>query len=181
MEIKQGAIGMKMKKIRNQINFKIFFERAKDYAIKFIYNMDSEYEPLRKCNNAFWGSIVVGVISLIISIISLIRKSHFTELMLSIFLICILIALITLYSGCDMIRKLENGEINSDVINVIKKGYFEKSGSIEAVTEDGENSLFFVESNQKIKNKRKYKIYWFERNGDKVITYARQVSKEKGK
>ena len=80
-----------------------------------------------------------------------------------------------------MIRKLENGEINSDVINVIKKGYFEKSGSIEAVTEDGENSLFFVESNQKIKNKRKYKIYWFERNGDKVITYARQVSKEKGK
>ena len=91
MEIKQGAIGMKMKKIRNQINFKIFFERAKDYAIKFIYNMDAEYEPLSKCNNAFFGSIVVGVISLIISIISLIRKSHFTELMLSI---------LNMYSNC---------------------------------------------------------------------------------
>ena len=167
-----------LKKIRNQINLKKDIERAKGYVIKFLNN-EIDYEPLKKCNSIFWESLVVAVIALIILLITIIRKSQFTDLILSVLVICFFIAIITVYSGCDMIKKIEQDEIHYEVINVIGKGLFEKAGTIEAVTEKGENLIFIAESSQKIKKKRTYNIYWYERNGDRVITYAKQVSKEK--
>jgi hypothetical protein len=91
----------------------------------------------------------------------------------------VIIAIISMFSGCGMIRKLENGAIKSEIITVIKAKRINLAGKIEAVTEDENNYEFVLESDVKIKKNCKYKIYYYENNGDKIISYAKQISKNK--
>lgn len=143
----------------------------------FIFNDFEEYEPLGKCNKAFWGSIVGFVLTVFGLIVSLFKHFALADVMPTLLLLCVVIAIISITSGCEMIRKLNGGEIKSEIIIAIKAKRINLIGTIEAVTENEENYEFILESDIKIKKDCKYKIYYYERKGDKVITYAKQISK----
>lgn len=143
----------------------------------FIFNDFEEYEPLQKCNKAFWGSAIGFMLTVFGLIVSLFKYFSLADIIPTLLLLCVMIAIISIVSGCEMIRKLNDEEIKSEIITVIKAKRINLIGTIEAVTQEEENYEFILESDIKIKKNRKYKIYYYERRGDKVITYAKQISK----
>lgn len=147
----------------------------------FIFNDFEEYEPLKKCNNTFWGSIIAFMLTVLGLIVSLFKDFPLADMLPTLLLLCAMLATISLVSGCEMIRKLNDEEIKSAIITVIKARRVNLLGTIEAITEDKENYEFILESDIKIKKNCKYKIFYYEKKGGKIITYAKQISKNRRK
>lgn len=148
-------------------------------AVHFLSGSSNEYEPLSKCSKTFWGSIAGLVFTTFILVISTYKHSQYVEIIISILGLCIVIAISTLISGCKMIKDIEQGIINSCVVTVISAKKINISRRIEVVTEDEENIEFIMESDVKMKVNHKYKVFYYESNGEYIITYAKQISKNK--
>ena len=139
------------------------------------------YEPLAKVIKYFWNSLLLFVIMLVLSIITFVTKSQYESMAITILIISLIVAIVTLASGLKMRTELEQGVIKTDTITVIKANKINLTGKIEAVTDNEENCEYVLESDIKLKKDRKYKIYYTDKNVEKVITYAKQISKNKAK
>ena len=150
----------------------------KSRAMQFI-SESSDYEPLDKARKAFGYSAVVFILSLLAGIISLIKYKEYLEISLMVMIVCIFCLVFSLIAGVKMIKDLDAGKIRSLVITVIKAGKINLARKIEAVTDDEENVTFTIESDIAVKKDRKYKVYFYERDEELIITYAKQVSANK--
>lgn len=151
-------------------------EKYKEQLKQFVMEA-SEYEPLEKCRKFLFGSCAVFVLSFFALIVSLFKYREYADMLFTVMIICFLCLVFSTIAGMRMINDLEEGNVRSLIITVIKAAKINLMGKIEAVTDNEENLEFIVESDIKLKKDRKYKIYFYDRaDGNLVITYAKQVS-----
>lgn len=175
--MKNSKIGKLIVETGNKYKSKII--KALNTSKKGLSQGNNSYSPLDKCRKTFLASLVYNFFVINVLVISCIKHNGYVSILITLLFIGLICSCVTFFASGQIYSMMHDGKL-LEMDGVVTKKYrvnVFKNGIIGVKGDDNNFYEFMLESDVKVKKKRKYRFFYYQRDDNLIVTNVNYIGK----